>query len=261
MPQYKTITELKANARNILRGNSGNAILVPFLNGLISFSVAFILIMMLSAGMTFVALFAGYSLSFVESAGYSLAIYVFVLFLSCFAGILSPGMIYFFLNTACGKRARVSDLFYGFRYCFGKALAISATLVVITQLCTLPAQLVEYMVPNELLADILYWYLYIGGMMLNTFLSLGLSQTYYLMLDFPQYGAIDLLKLSWQVTNGHKCRLLCIRLSFFPLILLSILTLGIGMLWVTPYMQMTLTLFFLDLMNPQKAPPRLFFSD
>ena len=52
--------------------------------------------------------------------------------------------------------------------------------------------------------------------------------------------------------KGHKGRLFYIGLSFIPLKLLAILSLGIGFLWVYPYQYMTQTLFFLDLMNPQE---------
>ena len=53
--------------------------------------------------------------------------------------------------------------------------------------------------------------------------------------------------------KGKKLRLLYLEFSFLPLLLLSILSFGIGLLWLQPYMQMTYTFFFLDLMNPRRA--------
>ena len=252
MPQYKTISELKETARNILRGKSGNAILVPFLGGLIAFAASFIM-MMVAYAFIFVAAFTSGADFTSQITGYTAILSVLLILTSCIIGVFNPGIIYFFLNTACGRTARVGDLFYGFRHCFKKSLAISTTLVIISELCILPSELVKYLIPNETLANILYLYLYLIGLMVSVYIALGLSQAYYLMLDFPQQGAIELLKLSWKVTKGHKARLLCLQLSFFPLILASVFTLGIGMLWVTPYMQMTYTLFFLDLMNPKQA--------
>jgi hypothetical protein len=38
-------------------------------------------------------------------------------------------------------------------------------------------------------------------------------------------------------------------LSFVPLMLLSVFTLGIALVWVVPYMKMTAADFYLDLMS------------
>ena len=254
MPQYKTITELKATARNILKGKSGNAILVPFLGGLIAFTAVFV-IMMVAYVFLFVTILTSGTDTYSLTSRYTALLSVLLILISCVIGVFNPGIIYFFLNTACGRAAGVGDLFYGFRHCFKKSLSISTILVIISELCILPSELINHLILNETLANILYMYLYLIGLIASTYIALGLSQAYYLMLDFPQYGVIDLLKLSWKVTKGHKARLFCLQLSFFPLILASVFTLGIGMLWVTPYMQMTYALFFLDLMNPKQTPP------
>ena len=53
--------------------------------------------------------------------------------------------------------------------------------------------------------------------------------------------------------KGNRKRLFLLELSFLPLMLLCILSFGIGFLWLEPYMQMTYTHFFLDLMNPREV--------
>ena len=49
--------------------------------------------------------------------------------------------------------------------------------------------------------------------------------------------------------RGHKRRLFLLQLSFFPLMLLSLLSLGIGNLWLRPYMDVAYAFFFLNLMR------------
>ena len=73
------------------------------------------------------------------------------------------------------------------------------------------------------------------------------------MFDFPQKSGKEILILCWRLMKGKKLRLLYLEFSFLPLLLLSILSFGIGLLWLQPYMQMTYTFFFLDLMNPRRA--------
>ena len=46
--------------------------------------------------------------------------------------------------------------------------------------------------------------------------------------------------------KGHKFDLFWLYLSFIGWILLSILTLGIGLLWLAPYMQTAMAAFYED---------------
>ena len=60
--------------------------------------------------------------------------------------------------------------------------------------------------------------------------------TPYLVHDHPEMSEFDCLKRSQQLMKGYKWKLFLLDLSFIGWILLGIITLGIGMLWVNPYM-------------------------
>ncbi len=81
--------------------------------------------------------------------------------------------------------------------------------------------------------------------------SIVLSYMYrmvpYLLHDYPELTPREALKISRQMTSGYKWDLLILDLSFLPWILLSILTLGIGTLWLVPYMQTAIALYYEDL--------------
>ena len=47
--------------------------------------------------------------------------------------------------------------------------------------------------------------------------------------------------------KGNKWRYFYINLSFIPLLLASMLTCYIGLLWLMPYMEATMAAFYLDL--------------
>ena len=49
--------------------------------------------------------------------------------------------------------------------------------------------------------------------------------------------------------KGHKWDLFVLDLSFIGWILLGIMTAGIGLLWVAPYMETTRAAFYEDLKN------------
>ena len=89
--------------------------------------------------------------------------------------------------------------------------------------------------------------------LLSLYVSLTLSQVFFISLDHPELSAGETLKQSKKLMSGNKFRLFLLDISFLPLFLLAIPTLGLGYLWICPYMNMTHALFFLDLMQSDKA--------
>lgn len=80
-------------------------------------------------------------------------------------------------------------------------------------------------------------------------LELALAMTPYIFVDKEELGLIDSIKLSIKMMKGNKWNLFVINLSFIGWALLCILTLGIGYLWLGPYIQLTVTNFYIDIDN------------
>lgn len=259
MTQYKSSSELKDLAKEKLEGKYGASMLVaPVLQGALSLAITFpVLFIFFFAYMFFVIVEATNNTTTPEGIilGF-IAIYVILMVLcSFFIGILNVGVAYFNLNIACGKKHKVSDIFYGYRYHFKRAFALSFLQVLPGLGLSIPYILCciawamnpeSFWIIGILLSAIAY-------IVLLVYIQLCWSQSYYLLLDFPQTKAIDLLKLSTRVMNGHKKRLFYIQLSFIPLEFLCICSSYIGNLWFVPYSNMTYTLFFLDIMQPKNA--------
>ncbi len=250
MIQYASRAELKEKAREQMAGRYGNAILLSICRGLIVFSLSFAVSMTFSMIVTIRVLAGG-------SGDTSLTEYLLLTacttLLSIFAGVFQTGIILFYLNSACNRPATISNLFYGFKYLFKKSLGISAVLVLLNALCLLPYDICFFLLRSGsgdtvTLAVLTIVFIVIGLCIYLPF-ALGLSQSYYLLLDFPQYSATELMKLSFRIMKRHKWELFCIQLSFLPLGFLCLLSFGIGALWLAPYMIMTQTLYFLDLMQ------------
>ncbi len=253
MIQYASRAQLKEKARDQMAGRYGNAILLSICRGLIVFSLSFAISMTFSMVVTMRVLMGG-------SGDTSLTEYLLLTacttLLSIFAGVFQTGITLFYLNTACNRPATIANLFYGFKYLFKKSLGISAVLILLNTLCTLPCNICYFLLRtgkgfDNVTMAVLYIVLMIIGMCIYIPLALGLSQSYYLLLDFPQYGATELMKLSFRIMKGHKWELFCLELSFLPLGFLCLLSFGIGTLWLVPYMNMTKTLYFLDLMQSE----------
>ena len=72
------------------------------------------------------------------------------------------------------------------------------------------------------------------------------SMAPYIMAENPDIGIREAVNLSKQMMDGHKGRLFCLHWSFFGWILLVGLTMGIGSLWLNPYMNAAQAAFYIE---------------
>lgn len=72
------------------------------------------------------------------------------------------------------------------------------------------------------------------------------SMTLYISKDHPELDADACIDLSIAMMKGHKAQLFWLHLSFIGWIILCILTLGIGTLWIKPYMECSIAHFYED---------------
>lgn len=238
MIRYKSSAELKDMAKGRLTGRYGTAILAVLVIKSIHFMIN----------------------SFITTLvpGTDLKSYLLTILLSTitsiFLGVYQTGLSLFFLNMACGQPYRVNDVFYGMYNQPMRSITVSLAVTLANVVCLTPYQIFATLFMST--QDTNYMMLMLVtaaiGLLIYVPVSLAISQSYFLLLDFPEYSGADALKASCRIMKKHMGRLFYIQASFLPLILLGALTCGIGMLWITPYMNMTYTLFFLDIMNPQK---------
>lgn len=77
--------------------------------------------------------------------------------------------------------------------------------------------------------------------------SLGLSFVQEVYADDQKLTVTEVLRKSWDITNGHKMDLFVLGLSFFGWFLLVGLTCGILMIWLMPYITITYMLAYEEL--------------
>ena len=78
-------------------------------------------------------------------------------------------------------------------------------------------------------------------------LSYAYGMVPYLLHDYPELSAREAMKISREMMRGQKWNLFVLDLTFIGWILLSILTAGIGMIFVEPYMSTTRAAYYEDL--------------
>lgn len=144
------------------------------------------------------------------------------------SGPMTLGVVTVYTNLIRGEKAEVGQLFDGFKN-FVNAFVL-------------------YLVNNIFIA--LWSLLLIVPGIIKTY---AYSMSFYILRDNPEMTQAEARKASIEMMQGNKWRLFCLELSFIGWILLSILTFGILMFWVAPYMQTAIAAFYEDL-KAKNAP-------
>lgn len=179
------------------------------------------------------------------AGGYAIymAAYLIVLLLTA---VFTLGQNFIYLKIARFQEYKLSDMWYGFKYHADKAILANIILLLksfvagipfIIALCLVVFTKNYYLAPLAGLTCVFF-------IIAATYIQLTYSQVYYLMLDYPEKSAKDLLAHSARLMKGNKLRLFYLQVSFLGLMILGAFSLGIGLFWVMPYMLMTKTGFY-----------------
>lgn len=138
------------------------------------------------------------------------------------SGPLAIGMAIFYLKLTTGQDPEVKDVFEGF---------------------------------NNFLQAFVAYFLYTLAVTIGILLLIipgiiwgfAFSQVFFIMAKDPNIKAIDALKKSKAMMDGHKMNLFLLVLSFIPWVLLGFISLGIGFIWIAPFIYSAQAKFFLEI--------------
>lgn len=85
--------------------------------------------------------------------------------------------------------------------------------------------------------------------------ALSYAVTFYIIAENDSIGPLEAIRKSKEIMRGNKWKLFCLGCRFIGWYLLCILTLGIGFLWLTPYMMVSYAKFYDDLIKEETAAP------
>ncbi|MBE5106844.1 DUF975 family protein [Bacillus thuringiensis] len=164
-------------------------------------------------------------------------------------GITSYGYTNVFLQVSKRERARIDDLFEGFRGFKRMIKTMWAMLAILLYAGTwIPMLLLSLFAffgeegnASFAIAFFVLLAISIVGMIVMYF---SYAMTYYVMIENPEYSVSQAMKESKHLMKGHKLDLFLLWLSFIGWGILAILTFGIGFLWLSSYMSTTTAHFY-----------------
>ncbi|WP_445505908.1 DUF975 family protein [Niallia sp. 03190] len=74
--------------------------------------------------------------------------------------------------------------------------------------------------------------------------SFAYSQTFFLLKDHPEYTVTQAITESRKRMKGYKWKYFLLNLSFIGWAILCLITIGIGFLWLAPYISASLAAFY-----------------
>lgn len=141
-------------------------------------------------------------------------------------GVLSVGLCHFFINLIRKEKAEFSNL----AYCFKG----------------------EYFMQPMFAGILVNLYTILWSMLLvipGIIKSYSYSMTYFILRENPTMSANEAITRSREIMNGNKWKLFCLHFSFIGWYILSAFTLGIGLLFLAPYVKASEAAFY-DSINP-----------
>ena len=209
-------SDYRAIARNNLSGKWGIAVLVSFLATLLGGS--------LTGGSSSTNIDAETIAQLPESVQ---SVFLMLLYLGMIlglvqfliGGVIRQGYAIFLLKQHDGQNPDTRDLFSQF-HDFARGFLLALLQGIFTFLWTL-----LFIIPG-----IIATYRY--------------AMAPFIMAENPEMRPREALRASSQLMDGHKLELFCLGFSFIGWTFLAVLTLGIGGLWLTPYVNATYTAFY-----------------
>ena len=92
---------------------------------------------------------------------------------------------------------------------------------------------------------------------LITVIYLDYVLVFFLIIDHPDENPSKLLTKSKELMKGNRLKYLYLQASFLGMYLLGILSFGVGMLWVNPYVKMAVTKFYILLIGEKNETEQL----
>ncbi|WP_314060927.1 DUF975 family protein [uncultured Vagococcus sp.] len=228
----KTRSELKTEAKQLLKGRWGSAILLNLIPTLIALAIAAIMGFtiyrtLIILGVDIPSMTA--SSADMSDVGSGSTGGGSGFFGGLLAAIFSAGISWTYLDLLRNRKQTISPFSDAFRAFKSPFLWGIIALYILTSLFTFLWALL----------------LIIPGVIK----SFAYSQSYFIYYDVyeetgTKMGFLDTITASRRLMDGHKMELFVLYLSFIPWYILATLTFGIGYLWLNPYVSATTAAFY-----------------
>ncbi len=215
------IGTLKIKARTALTGNWSGAVLMALSYIAVTYLCNYLLLLV-SGGDSTVALLSAYTIS---------------LILSLLLVLFHAGVRFYYLKLARGEEVKLVTMFEAYRMQPDRFLIAGFLRYLPIYAASVPLIFAERYSPLVIAFTILCGIFGIAFLLIYHLTDL-------LLFTHPEFGALDALRESRRLMQGHKLRLFRLLLSFIGWLLLTFLSAGIASPWILSYFEETCCCFY-----------------
>ena len=163
-------------------------------------------------------------------------------------GVFISGRSYMLMNLAFGQPVTFGDLFYGFKQNPDKAILIQLIYTIAIIILQIPMFLNTF----GLITPIMLLYGTLILLVPYIIFSIAMSQTFFLLQDFPDNSVRQLVRKSVTIMRRNYLKYICLVLSFIPMVLIGIITFFVPLLWVEAYYNASRAMFYKELISQKE---------
>lgn len=252
----RTSAELKQLAKRALLGKYGTAVGAVLVNYAVAVGIGLALYFFLIVGVLAAALSGSAGASSAPVIAVIIVVVALFFAMIIIEYMMMPGYINLYFNICRGRAYALGDLLFAFKNAPGKFFIISCILVGLVVVITgvsMALSMFGLAFHSFWLKMVLDWgfMLLLYVLMFLFYMNFGL--TLYILVEDPQKGIMEAMGESYRMMKGNRGRYFYLMISFIGWMIVAYLSLGLALLWLTPYMGCTFTYFYLDLKRMQQA--------
>ncbi|MGG0655392.1 DUF975 family protein [Rummeliibacillus pycnus] len=215
------ITEIKRESLHSLKGNWGLAVLLTFIMFILNYFLFFMVNIILTGGLN----------AWSNQEEINLGVGIINIIFHILLIPLSIGVFWFYLSLVRKNNPQISNVFSVYQN--GKT----------------PIKLIAATILQGIFVFLWALLLFIPGIIKG----LAYSQTFYILRDHPEYTILEAISESRRKMHGYKWKYFLLQLSFIGWEILCLFTLGIGFLWLVPYVSTAKATFYNRVIYNQDA--------
>lgn len=233
--------ELKAQARVVMIGRMGKAV-----GSMILYMIFVLIISELT------------SFSLPENKAAALIFSILVNFVvAVIVGILQIGLKSIYLDMQFGNEAGIFSLFRYYRENQNSAVVISAFFALLDTVCSLPVLAVLIFQETQSVLTLPLVLVLLVRTVAQFLVRTLFFPVQYLLMDYPEMLPSAIIRTGERLMRGRRMDYIKLSLSFIPMHLLGLMSMGVGTFWVLAYQNCTYAAFYKDMITArtkQKKP-------
>jgi len=237
---YSSVSEIRGKARLTLMEHLNPSVGITLIYFMISFFLSLF---------TTIMSFEGTALMLILFELFSLTIHVFI-------ALFTAGRAKYFAGIADRKQIAVKTIFSAFTSHPGRIVGAGFLLEGVKLIFSLPGIVYSLIVPAGM-NRLTYWIplalVVLTGKLLGFLFLLSFMPLYYLLMDFPNMSLGKAIRMSIWLMKGNKMRYIGLLIAYIPLLLVCVVSFGIGFIWISPLIQCAAGHFYLDLLSQKQS--------